>query len=120
MACSERRVAALPGEGGQVGGEHGVEQAGVLYAGGADDLAKLEAAEAGGDDVVRRHSRNSAQVHALAGVELGGDDAGATDLEEEAAGRACPMPDVAPVTRASLVMSDCPLSARSGPARGVV
>jgi hypothetical protein len=44
---------ALAGEGGQVGGEHGVEQAGVLYAGGADDLAKLEAAEAGGDDVLR-------------------------------------------------------------------
>ena len=49
---------ALAG-GGQVGGEHGVEQAGVLYAGGADDLAKLEAAEAGGDDVLRANWRKA-------------------------------------------------------------
>jgi len=55
-ACSSPVAAgqlrALPAERGEIGGEHRIEEGGVLHAGRGDRLAELEPAEAGGDHVV--------------------------------------------------------------------
>ena len=49
VALGELR--ALGAEGGEVGIEHGLQQIGPLDAGRADDLAELESAQAGCDDI---------------------------------------------------------------------
>ena len=63
---------ALRAEGSQVGPEHRIQEAGVLNARGADYLAEFQAAQAGGDNILRGHAGYGTEVQPLALVELGG------------------------------------------------
>ena len=76
----------LSSERGQIGAEHGVQQIAVRDARSTDDLAELQAAQAGGHNVVCGHPWHRAEVQSLALVEFGRDHSGAQHLDPHTSG----------------------------------
>jgi hypothetical protein len=64
------KVRRLGGEGREGAAERRVEKVPPLDAGGTDDLAEHEPAQAGGHDVLRGHVRQGAEVDPLTLVEF--------------------------------------------------
>lgn len=67
----------------EIGVEHRLEQLRALDAGGADDLAEGQAAQARGDYVIGGHARDRAEAEALTLMELGRDHARAQRLHAQ-------------------------------------
>jgi hypothetical protein len=71
-------------EGGEAGLDGSVDPFGPVFARGSENFAEGEPAQAGGGGVFRRDAGQAAEVHALAGVELGGNKAGAERPQADA------------------------------------